>query len=324
VKGIVIGQHYRAGRRAGKNRVLCYDAVTEYGHDRPGFDTNNRNEIRVPGMNRKPSSATDDLRGEVLVAIMRDRRDFGILQEQLWYRVPVDTAPKRWPPQWLAFYQTKIFRDEAWAIHYYGRVRSISVVSRTDLFPDEFRSRKSERHYYQVHLESLQHLLRPISSERGRRLIFVPTTWAKFTAAEQINDLFDDSPLEDRLWAELKRLDIDAERQYGFPEDKARYMLDFAVFCNNGKMDIETDGDTYHTGKEIAPRDNRRNNALATAGWLVLRFTSRQIGEEMAGYCVPEIKKGINGLGGLRSNGVAPRRFVALPEGDAQQLSLFG
>ena len=41
-------------------------------------------------------------RGEVLVAIMNNKRDFAILQEQLWYRVPVDTAPKRWPPRWLA------------------------------------------------------------------------------------------------------------------------------------------------------------------------------------------------------------------------------
>ncbi len=255
---------------------------------------------------------------------MRDQSDFGRLQEGLWYRVPVDTAPKRWPPQWLAFYQTKIFKDEAWAVNYYGRVKSISVISRAELFPDEFRNPKTDRRYFQVHLESLQRLEHPIRSLRGRRLVFVPTTWAKFTAAEQINDLFDDSPLEDRLWVELKRLHIDAERQYDFPEEKPRYKLDFAVFCNGGKLDIETDGDAYHIGKEIAPRDNRRNNALATAGWQVLRFTGHQIGEEMASYCVPEIKKGINRLGGLQSNGIAPRRFVDLPEGAAQQLSLFG
>lgn len=175
-----------------------------------------------------------------------------------------------------------------------------------------------------MHLESLQRLEQPIRSVRGRRLVFISTTWAKFTTAEQINDLFDDSPLEDRLWAEMKRLHIDAERQYGFPEDKPRYVLDFAVFCNVGKLDIETDGDAYHIGKEIASRDNRRNNALATAGWQVLRFTSHQIGEELTSYCVPEIKNGINRLGGLQNNGFVPRRFVDLPEGEAQQLSLFG
>lgn len=76
-------------------------------------------------------------RGEVRVAIVRDPRDFGILRDELWYRVPVDTAPKRWPPQWLAFYQTKVFRDEKWAINYYGRVKRISDASRDELFPHD-------------------------------------------------------------------------------------------------------------------------------------------------------------------------------------------
>jgi hypothetical protein len=44
---------------------------------------------------RAGAGQADDARGEVLVTIMNNERDFGILQDELWYRVPVDTAPKR-------------------------------------------------------------------------------------------------------------------------------------------------------------------------------------------------------------------------------------
>ena len=52
-------------------------------------------------------------RGEVLVAIVNNKADFGIVREQGWYRIPVDKEPKRWPPSWLAFYKTKVFENEA-------------------------------------------------------------------------------------------------------------------------------------------------------------------------------------------------------------------
>lgn len=73
-------------------------------------------------------------RGELLVAIMNTPSDFEILKTQGWYRVPVDTAPKRWPPQWIAFYQTKIFGDEAHAVRYYGRVTKINRPRHVLLF----------------------------------------------------------------------------------------------------------------------------------------------------------------------------------------------
>ena len=60
------------------------------------------------------TTESDAERGEVLVAIMDNKRDFTILQEQLWYRVPADKALKCWPPTWLAFSQTKVFGDERW------------------------------------------------------------------------------------------------------------------------------------------------------------------------------------------------------------------
>ena len=64
-------------------------------------------------------NTTDTLRGEVLVAIMNNKSDFAIAREEGWYRIPVVSADRflrsRWPPKWLAFYQTKVFEDEAYA-----------------------------------------------------------------------------------------------------------------------------------------------------------------------------------------------------------------
>ena len=55
-------------------------------------------------------------RGEVLVALLKAKSDFFILQEQGWYRIPIASAPKRWPPRWLAFYQPKAFKEEAFTV----------------------------------------------------------------------------------------------------------------------------------------------------------------------------------------------------------------
>jgi hypothetical protein len=67
-----------------------------------------------------------------------------------------------------------------------------------------------------------------------------------------------------------------------------------------------------------------RSAARATGGWQVLRYTTHQIRAEFADYCLPGIVQTINKLAGLTRDGLAPRRFVALPEGEGQQLSLFG
>lgn len=264
-----------------------------------------------------------DKRGEVLVAIMNNKADFAILQERLWYRIPVDTAPKRWPPRWLAFYHTKVFGEMAYSIQYYGRVRDIRVVERRQLFPHEFPNPKSDRKYYQVFLKSMEPLSEPIYSARWRRIVFISTTWDKFVRAREVNDLFDESPLEDRLWVELKRQDIPAERQWRLYTQERPYQLDFAVFCNEGNLDIETDGDTWHANVEAAARDYPRDNAVHAAGWQILRFNSRQIRESTVGYCVPKITKMIKNLGGLSEEGLVPRGFFTTPDGTAQQLTLF-
>lgn len=273
---------------------------------------------------RSKKKPNDLNRGEALVAVMNNKADFAILQEHLWYRIPVASAPKRWPPKYLALYQTKIFENEGYAVNYYGAVRDVQVVERKELFPNEIASAKAGRKYYRVRLESLEKLVTPIQSKRLRRIVFIPTTWQKLIRANEINDLFDESPLEDDLWSELKRQSIPAERQWDEIVEESRYVLDFAIFCVNGKIDIETDGDTWHSQKERIPLDNTRNNALASKGWEILRYNTKQIREESAKYCVSEIAKTITRLSGLQDGNVVSRVFYKSREGDTnQQLTLF-
>jgi len=113
--------------------------------------------------------------------------------------------------------------------------------------------------------------------------------------------------LEDKLWAEMKRLHIDAERQQEVKVKENTYFFDFAIYCDRGKIDVETDGDTWHINKEGALRDNLRDNDLETIGWKTLRFSTFKVREEMVEYCVPTITENINRLGGLKQEKMMPR-----------------
>ena len=265
-----------------------------------------------------------DNRGEMLLAIFKYKYSLTYLQEEGWYHIPVDHAPKSFKSaKWLCFYQGKAFAQEAYRVQYYGEIEGYEVVPYRKIFPNRFESVKSDWPYYKVHLKELKRRPEPILSFRPRRLSFVPTTWVKFESATQINDLFNDSPLEDILWQELKTLDIKAERQWMLPVKKKNYYLDFAIFCNNGFIDIETDGDYWHIQKDRAAQDNVRNNAMVPLGWDVLRFNSHQIHEEMQRYCIQEIQRSINKLDGLSDEGLVPRVFVKEGDHVIQQLSMF-
>jgi len=267
------------------------------------------------------------VRGEVLVAIVNNLHDFALARDRHWYRIPISSVNKwlkdRWPPQWLAFYQTKVFGQEAYAVNYYAQVLDIRQVYRWQLFPGQPYDEKSNRRYYQIFLQPLQRLPKPIISRRWRRIVFIPTTWQKFIKAVEINDLYDESPLEDRLWADFKRLQIRAERQELITVKKLNYFLDFALYCAAGKIDVETDGDVWHANPERAAQDNIRDNDLETAGWKILRFNSHQIREELGEYCLPTIVENINKLGGVDEGEIVARKIDLDAPGGAYQLGLF-
>lgn len=226
--------------------------------------------------------------------------------------MPVESMPGRWREGWrpkaMAFYQGKVFgEEEAYKIRYFGEVDHIDILPRKELFPnDDENQHKAEKLYYRVAIKELQPRYRPIVSYRPRRLVFIPTTRRKFENAEQINDLFDGSPIEDRLWKTLKQNGILAERQWKIIVEAHSYYLDFAIFCRKGRLAIETDGYTYHyDDRNQIDYDTIRRNEIELDGWRSLHFTSRQVNDNFAQY-FPHIQRAIEQLGGVEE----PENYV--------------
>ena len=239
---------------------------------------------------------------EVLIAIMNNQRDLEIARTQRWYRIPVKSADRLIRDleqmQYLAFYQTMIFKRDAFAVNYYAEIERISTTPRIELLPDEAGHQNAEVLYYKLEISPLERLSQPIPSRRLRRVTFITTTLAKFSTAQEINDLFHTSPIEDLMWEALKAAEVQAERQYEIREHDTSYDLDFFAECKDGaKIDIECNGDTYHSTKAARNRDRRRNTYLTTNGWLVQRFGTDELRNDIRG-CVNQIRTLINQHGG--------------------------
>ena len=237
----------------------------------------------------------------VLVAIMNNQRDLGIARTQHWYRIPVNNANRFIPDleqmQYLAFYQTQIFGRDAFAVNYYAEINQISTARRIELLPDEAGNQNAEVLYYKLEISPLQRLSQPIPSRRLRRVTFITTTLAKFWRAQEINDLFHTSPIEDLMWEALRAAEIQAERQYEIRERNANYNLDFAIECSDGTMvNIECNGAT-HDYQDAVRWDRRRNTYLTTRGWLVQRFSTDEIRDNIRG-CIDQVRTLIDQHGG--------------------------
>jgi very-short-patch-repair endonuclease len=258
---------------------------------------------------------------DALVAIVRTRADFEHIRAGRWYRVPAASAPAALlggQVRTLAFYLPKAFGEYAWQVYWTAPLLQTSVAPRRQLLPNEPNHRRADEPYLRLELGPLGHLPRPIRSRRLRRIVFIPTTAAKLEDAEEINDLFHASPLEDTVWTALKAEGVEAEREFFVPGDRSgRYALDFAIFGQERNLNIECDGDAYHTDPVKSRHDNRRNNFLATRGWSVLRFTSAQIREELPDvlYQIRSAVKSCGGVARMESSGApspAPLRQPAL------------
>ena len=246
---------------------------------------------------------------ELLVAILPKKSALKTLKTEGWYHIPVESMPYKTQegssPKALAFYQGRVFGDdEAYKIRYFGEVSRIDIVRRKELFPyDEKNRYKSENLYYRIQLKTVQERPKAIVSHRPRRLAFIPTTFEKFENADQINDLFDGSPLEDHLWKVLKNINILAERQWKILVQEKNYYLDFALFCNNGKLAVETDGYTTHfDSRNQIDYDTWRQNEIELDNWRFLHYTTSQVKDDAMPY-LSQIRKAIDQLGGIQPPG---------------------
>jgi len=173
----------------------------------------------------------------VLVAIINNRCDFEIARDEGWYRIPVKHAPQSTTEAAvLAFYFTKAFGDEKWSIRWYAPVRGHELAHRRDLLSDEPDHPRAAETYYKIQLGPLMQLELPIYSLRWRRVTFIETSWDRFTAAEEINDLYASGA--DGLFVTLKEAGFWPEREFEVREGGAVYTVDLAIPCQEGTVAI--------------------------------------------------------------------------------------
>jgi len=234
-----------------------------------------------------------DLEARVLVAVLNNRRDFQIAREQGWYRIPLGKAPRRVAADYLAFYQTKTFGDEGWAVNYFAPVRRFHILSRAELLPAEADHPRARERYYKVEIGPLQRLSRPIPSRKLRRITFIPTTLDRLLAAQEINDLWWRDNPQERLWIALREAGLLVEYRYQTGEPPAQ--VDFALFCREGRIAVLCDD---LRDDELGTREQRpADYDLAAAGWQILRFSWQEL-EEMLPGCVGRVLALVQRLGG--------------------------
>jgi hypothetical protein len=78
----------------------------------------------------------------------------------------------------------------------------------------------------------------PIYSLRWRRVTFIESSWDRFTAAEEVNDLYASGA--DGLFVTLKESGLYPEREFSVREGGVRYVVDLAIPCQTGTVTITT------------------------------------------------------------------------------------
>ncbi|MFQ5613236.1 MAG: hypothetical protein ACE5H9_14000 [Anaerolineae bacterium] len=158
----------------------------------------------------------------VLVAVMNSRRDWASVESEGWYRLPVKHAPEGSPHfDYLAFYFTRHFDSDKWAIHYYAPIEGHELVTRLDLRPDQPDHPHAHRWYYKLQLGQLRHKIPPIIAHRWRRITFIATSGDRFEQALEISELFEQESAAGRLYVTLKEAGLHLDRNWLLKETGA-------------------------------------------------------------------------------------------------------
>lgn len=173
----------------------------------------------------------------VLVGVLNRPRDFALARDEGWYRIPERHAPACIADAAvLAFYFTAAFAVEKWAIHWYAEVRGYELALRRDLFPQEAQHPRANDRYYKLQVGPLIPREPPIPSLRWRRITFIESTWDRFAAASEVNDLYVSGA--DGLYVTLKESGFFPEREYLICEEGREYVADLVIPCQAGLLPV--------------------------------------------------------------------------------------
>ncbi|OGS23522.1 MAG: hypothetical protein A2297_05320 [Elusimicrobia bacterium RIFOXYB2_FULL_48_7] len=236
----------------------------------------------------------------VLVAVLKDKRDLGILKKHLWYRIPASHGPR--PHRGvthIAFYQPLSFARNSnhsfSCVRCYAKIKKIRIFKRIELLPGEHSHPNAQKNYLKISFSKLIRLKHKITNKNRMRVVFGYTTLKKLLKAREVIELFGVPPIENILARALRKTGIPSRRQHIVmtPSGK-RYILDFAVFSGKKPLNIECDGEKSHSLRAQRHKDIIRDRYLRKNGWKVLRLMGKEIINDTAG-CIRKIKRALRG-----------------------------
>jgi hypothetical protein len=230
-------------------------------------------------------STARSIRRDCLVAVVTNDADLARFTDERWYRIP-DRALGRSlsadafeESNILALYQTTGIRNGLpSAVELWGEIDEVVRMYRREIFPDSVPA-AADGLYHVVRVRGIERLERPIVSHRPRRVTFIRTTSQRLFRAADVNDLVIGSAIEEKLWGELRVLDV--ERKYLMRVDDLVMEVDFAVFYGDRTLGIVLEsGDDGST-----PHDD---DIRSGEGWTILRFSPYRLETELS-TCVGTI-----------------------------------
>jgi len=225
----------------------------------------------------------------VLVAVIRSRRDRDALMKKRWYRIPVLHMPKKKFTH-IAFYQPAVFGKKGKRIAYYARVRKTKIVKRVALLPDEKYHPRAHDDYVYCGLGKIQKLDQPIKNIIPRRISFGFTDLKTLLSARDVLELYGVLPTEQIVEKRLKQFGITSIPEFTISLCGRRFRIDLAIFCPNGKIAVECDNKKAHASKAQKIKDAVKNSCLRRNDWRVIRLKERDIVEHLD-CCILRIKK---------------------------------
>lgn len=188
----------------------------------------------------------------------------------------------------LALYQTTGIRNGLpSAVELWGEIREVARVSRREIIPEPDHPAADDL-YHVIRVGPVERLERPIVSRRPRRVTFIRTTSERLFRAVDINDLVIGSSVEEKLWGELRELDV--ERKYLMQADGLVMEVDFAIFYGETTLGIVLEPG----GEEGVLRQGSGSSERKV--WSILRFSPSRLDADLAA-CVQEIMTLVHGDG---------------------------
>lgn len=227
----------------------------------------------------------------VLVGVLKNKRDLGILLEKQWYRIPIRHLPRK-KFDYLAFYQPAIFGRSGRRIARYARVASRKIYRRADLLPEERRHVRAGEDYLKCGFARVLTLPRPIKNIIPRRISFGFTTLKELLSARDILELYDVAPIEKIMEKRIRRAGLPVSPEFPVSIGGRRFRIDLAIFQDGRKIAVECDNHASHSSKAQKAKDRIKDHHLRRAGWRIVRLKEKDI-IERPGDCLVRIQKRI-------------------------------